>query len=220
MKDPYYSLPQVSNSDLTEIKKYWMPQDVVYDLEKAYAFGTLIDNMITEPQKINYFKLQCDGEQYTEEDFYKAGEMKKAFFKDPFCQQIAKICSFQHVTIRKGFKINYDGIEFELDMRCKWDLFSKSGISGDIKSTTATTQKGAVDAAHHFDYFRGRALYMDLEDKASDIMIFISKVNYKIFKVPTVRGSDVYKKGKEDYSDLAFKWLTYFGDLKTLKLVS
>lgn len=218
MKDAYYSRPEVSNSDLTELKKYWLPQDIVYDIEAAYKFGTLIDNMITEPHKINYFNLTCDGEQYTKAEFDQAEEMKKAFYRDPFCQGIVKICKFQHVTIKKNFPINYQGIDFTLDMRCKWDLFSKNSISGDIKSTTATTLKQAVEAAHHFDYFRSRALYMDLEEKCSDIMIFISKVNHKIFKVPTIKGGEFYNKGKEDYSELAFKWLYLFGDVDNLKI--
>ena len=41
----YRSFPAVSNSDLTELQKYWMPENKFMDVKKAYANGTLIDAM-------------------------------------------------------------------------------------------------------------------------------------------------------------------------------
>ena len=77
VKDPYYSRPEISNSDLSWLKKYWMPQEEIIDVEKAYRFGTLIDCMITEPHKINYFQLTCAGVKYTADEFALAEENKK-----------------------------------------------------------------------------------------------------------------------------------------------
>jgi hypothetical protein len=213
----YFSRPEVSNSDLSELKKYWLPEQVKIDLEKAYADGTLIDCMITEPHRVDYFKLRVADYpyQFSKEDFAKAAEMKKAFYRDSFCQQMVKQCSFQKISIKPDFKINYCGFEFSIPARCKWDLFCDHiDLGGDIKSTVCTTQKQCEEAVRHFDYDRSRAWYMDLENRSNDILIFISKVNFKIFKVPVKRDSELYKSGKAKYQDLAFKWWYLFGDVK------
>jgi hypothetical protein len=215
VKDPYYLRPEVSNSDLSWLKKYWMMQDEIIDVEKAYRFGTLIDCMITEPFKINYFNRTCAGIPYTKEEFTLAEEMKKAFWRDEFCATLAKHSEFQKVTIRNGFLIEHEGIQFRMNVRCKWDLYAmpKLKMSGDIKSTTATTQKQFEEAVRYFDYDRQRAIYMDMENVNYDMLIGISKINKKIFKVPVKRGSDLYNSGKEKYQALAFKYWYLFDDV-------
>lgn len=214
-KDIYYQRPEVSNSDLSWLAKYWMPPQRVIDLEKAYAFGSLIDAMITEPSKLDYFKFTCDGYQHTSDDFEKAKQMKKSFYADPFCKMMVEKCSFQRVSIRNDFPIEYNGFSFQMDCRAKWDLFCEHiDLGGDIKSTTATSQKQCEELVRYFDYDRSRAWYMDLENRSNDILIFISKVNYKIFKVPVKRDGAIYKEGKAKYQELAFRWWYLFGDIK------
>ena len=86
--DPYFGRNEVSNSDLSWLKDYWSDNKMdEVSKEKAYKFGTLIDAVITEPFKVDYFKFQVDGVQYSEEDFEKAIQMKKAFMKDPLAQK-------------------------------------------------------------------------------------------------------------------------------------
>lgn len=214
-KDPYYLRPEVSNSDLSWLNKYWLPCNIVYDLEKAYAFGTLIDCLITESHKVNFYKFTCAGYQYTKSDFTLAENMKKSFFRDELCASLTRLSTFQKVSVRPSFEINYEGFKFSMDVRCKWDLWTP-GLSGDIKSTTATTQKQFEEAVRYFDYDRQRALYMDIDGKDNDLIIGISKVNCKVFKVPVTYGSELYKSGKAKYQDLAFKWFYLFGDLNNL----
>lgn len=214
-KDPYYGRPEVSNSDLSELKKYWQSKEQTYDVEAAYRFGTLIDCMITEPFKIDYYKLTCAGILYNKEEFALAEEMKKAFYRDDFCRILADNSEYQKVSINPAFKIEYEGHAFSLPVRCKWDLFAmpKLKLSGDIKSTTAETQKQFEEAAHYFDYFRQRAWYMDIEGVDNDMLIGISKKNCKVFKIPIKRGDAKYKEGKAHYQEIAFKWWYLFGDL-------
>ncbi len=215
MTDPYYSRPEVSNSDLTDVKKLWMPESAAIDYEEAYKFGSLIDGMITEPQRLNYFSFMLDDIQYRKEDFEKAAEMKKAFYRDPFCAMMLKHCSFQKVSVKPRFCIEHDGLSFCLDARCKWDLFCESfDLGGDIKSTTATTQKQCEEAVRYFEYSRQRAWYMDIENRSNDILIFISKVNFRVFKVPVKRGSTLYNEGKARYQELAFLYWTFFGNIQ------
>lgn len=194
-----------------------MQENQWIDLEKAYANGTLIDAMITEPEKVDYFKFKVQGEsyQYSSDEFEAAKEMKKAFYKDAFCAAFVKQCKFQHITYQPEFNISHDGFEFNLPAKCKWDLFRPDiDLSGDIKSTACTTQKQVEEAVRYFAYDRSRAWYMDLENRSNDILIFISKVNFKVFKVPVKRDSSIYKEGKAKYQELAFRWYYLFGDLK------
>lgn len=210
----YRAFPAVSNSDLG-----WLDEQLTnkinnaIDLESTFANGTLIDAMITEPHKVDFFKLKVQGEKYnySTEEFEIAKEMKKAFMKDALCQQILKTCTFQKISYQPEFEIELNGLKFTLPAKCKWDFFNeKIDFSGDIKSTACTTQKQCEEAVRHFNYDRSRAWYMDLENRSNDILIFISKVNYKIFKVPVKRGGSIYNEGKEKYQELAFKWWTLF----------
>lgn len=213
----YRAFPAVSNSDLTWLEEYWLPQHIIIDLRKAYANGTLIDAMITEPEKVDYFKLSVQGEdyQYSADEFAAAKEMKKAFYRDSFCAAFVKQCKFQHISYQPDFKVNYEGFDFTVPAKCKWDLFRPDiDLSGDIKSTACTTQKQVEEVVRHFAYDRSRAWYMDLENRSNDILIFISKVNFKVFKVPVKRDSSIYRDGKAKYQEIAFKWWYLFGDVK------
>lgn len=210
----YRAFPAVSNSDLTWLKKYWEPDEIRFDKEKAYKFGNLIDAIITEPHRVNYFSYKVDDVQYSKEDFQQAQLMKTAYDKDIFCTNLKKNCSFQHITYKPDFKIEHDGFSFEMAAKCKWDLFCTSmDLGGDIKSTAATTQKQFEEACYYFDYYRSRAWYMDLAGRTNDILIGISKKNFKVFKIPIRKGDKYYNEGKLQYQELSFKHFCLFGDI-------
>lgn len=220
-KDPYYFRSEISNSDLSELAKYWLPENILYDIEAAYRFGTLIDCMITEAEKINYYKFTCAGVQYTMEEFELAKAMKASFWADEFCKIIASHSEMQKIIVVEDFRIEYDGFSFTLPMRCKFDLYAlpKLGMTGDIKSTTAKTTKQFIAACHHFGYFRQRAVYMDLSGSNKDILIGISKENNEVFKVPIIRGSELYNIGKAQYQELAWQMNYLFGDMSNVKII-
>lgn len=85
-------------------------------------------------------------------------------------------------------------------------------MSADIKSTVCTTQKQFEECVKYFDYDRQRAWYMDIEGRCNDVLIGISKKNFKVFKVPVRKGSELYNSGRKKYEELAFKWWYLFGD--------
>ena len=214
MKDPYYGRPEISNSDLSWLKKQLYPVDFP-DPTAAYKFGTLIDCMITEPEKVNYTLLQCSDEQYTKEDFDIANEMRKAFLKDDFCRHLVENSTPQKVMVKENQPFECDGFEYLLNVRCKWDIWlDQFGWGGDIKSTTATTQKQFIDAIYHFDYDRQRAFYMFIAGSKQDILIGISKKNFKVFKVPIKRSDEMFLSGLEKVQELTFKWWQMFGNSK------
>lgn len=205
MKDPYYSRPEVSNSDLSALKKLLYGGNE-FDPTEAYKFGTLIDCMLTEPDKVNFFNYTCAGEQYTPEQFEQARQMKRAFFKDDLARRMLEQASTQAIMFR-DMDIEFEGFRFSLPVRCKWDIWMKHlNWGGDIKSTTATSQKQFEAAARHFDYDRQRAFYMDIAGSNQDILIAISKVNFQVFKIPIKRGDEFFQSGQDKYRELAFQY--------------
>lgn len=209
-KDPYYDRPEVSNSDLSWLRGQFSNSTFRGDQQKAYRFGTLIDCMITEKKKVDYYKRTCAGEVFSADEFEIAGEMKKAFYRDPLCRMMAEHSQTQKVgSGRVAF--NCRGFEFALYCRWKWDLFcGLHTVNGDIKSTTATTQKQFEEAVRYFQYHRQRAFYMNGEGTSRDMLIGISKKNFKVFKVPIERGSSIFREGEELATEWAFKWYQLF----------
>ncbi len=209
--DPYYSRNEVSNSDLTELKNLLYPRTQYGDKEKAFKFGSLIDAMITEPGKVDFYQLKVGDVQYLEEDFRLATEMRKSLLmesrKDRFLSTVLKLSDTQKVSIRQGQVFDYCGFEFTLDTRCKWDWYlNVMHFGGDLKSTAAASQKEFEDAVDFFDWDRSRAWYMDIVGSDRDFIYAISKKNCKIFKYFIQRGDATYERGKEKYLDLAFKY--------------
>ena len=182
--DSYYSRSEVSNSDLTELKNYLYPRVQYGDKEKAFKFGTLVDALITENDRVRYDKLMVDDYLYTTEEFELGLEMRKALRKEAEKDQ------------------------FHLDTRCKWDWWlSAYNFGGDLKTTFAESQAQFDEAIDFFDWDRSRAWYMDIAGSNRDFIYAISKKNCKIFKhFITDRNHPTYIKGKEKYEDLAFKW--------------
>jgi len=219
MKDSYYDRDEVSNSDLSALKKYFYPDILDIDPTNAYRFGNLIDAMLTEPAKLDYYKRTVDDyeQPFTVEQWEQATAMKKAFRKDPFCFQLLMLAEFQKV-FAKDVNLNYGNLPFSLRMRCKFDLWMPSlKWGGDIKSTAATNQRQFEDACYHFSYNRQRAVYMTLSGAEKDVIIGISKVNFKIFKITITRNDEFFKSGMEEFTDLAFKYWSLFHEfnLKT-----
>lgn len=208
--DSYYTRPEVSNSDLGALDKYFLPPGQVYDIAQAYRFGNLIDAMITEPHRCDHYTHRVDGEQFTKAEWELAYKMLNAFRADPFCAHLHSLASGQNVMARE-LDFNYQGIAFSLPVRCKWDLWMPVLKHGaDIKSTTAKTQREFEAALAYFNYDRQRAFYMDIAGADKDLLIGISKVNLKIFKIPIKRGDAIYNAGREKYNAIAFRYWTLF----------
>ena len=186
--DSYYLRTEVSNSDLTELKNYLYPRTQYGDKEKAFKFGTLVDALITENERVHYSKRMVDDVTYSREDFELGLAMREALRKE------ARKDEFLRAVL-------------SLDTRCKWDWWLPSfGFGGDLKTTFAESQNQFNEAIDFFDWDRSRAWYMDIAGSQQDSIYAISKKNLKIFKAFIRRDDDTYKRGKEKYDELAFKW--------------
>lgn len=209
--DSYYLRTEVSNSDLTELKNYLYPRTQYGDKEKAFKFGTLVDALITENERVHYSKRMVDDVTYSREDFELGLAMREALRKearkDEFLRAILSNSDTQKFMVNKSQRFLYGNFEYTLDTRCKWDWWLPSfGFGGDLKTTFAESQNQFNEAIDFFDWDRSRAWYMDIAGSQQDFIYAISKKNLKIFKAFIRRDDDTYKRGKEKYDELAFKW--------------
>ena len=208
----YFGRAEVSNSDLGWLDSQTNAKDEVGgDKTAAYAFGTLLDALITEPERINHINKTLDGNPIEPKDWDKAIKMRKSFLSDPFCVKLLEMSSFQTVMVR-DVEFDFEGNKFTLPLRCKWDFFmNPMAYGGDLKSTTATTQEQFEAACHLFHYPRQRAFYMTVAECDFDVLIGISKVNYKVFKVFIRRDGNFFKTGYDELNRLAWKYYLMFG---------
>ena len=209
--DSYYGRSEVSNSDLTELKNLLHPHQQYGDREAAFRFGSLVDAVITEPERVNYYRLTVDDVPYTADEFLHAKEMYRALRtearRDPFLAKVLDTADTQRVMVNRAQPFTYGGFSFVLDTRCKWDWFlSPFGFGGDLKTTFASTQKEFDEAVDFFDWDRSRAWYMDIAHSDRDFIYAISKKNNRIFKKFISRGDDVYNRGRDKYEELAFQY--------------
>lgn len=215
MTDTYYQRPEVSNSDLTELKNLLYPRTQYGDKEKAFRFGTLLDAMLTEPDRVRYDKRMVDDVVYSGEDWQLAESMKSAIRReakrDPLIRFALEHSDKQRFMVNKAQEFQYGDFTYTLDTRCKWDFwFPTLGYGGDLKTTFASTEKQFLEAVDFFDWDRSRAWYMDIAGSDQDFIVAVSKKNQQVFKKFIRRGDPVYQRGKEKYEDLAFKWWMLF----------
>lgn len=207
--DAYYLRSEVSNSDLTELKNILHPRMQFGDKEAAFRFGSLVDAIITEPARVDYYRFTVDDEQYSEEEFRHAGEMLKSLRMearhDEFLFRVFGYAETQKFMVNKAQQFTYCGFPFSLDTRCKWDWWLGS-FGGDLKTTFAATQQQFEEAVDFFDWDRSRAWYMDIAGSDKDFIYAISKKNGKVFKKFIRRGDEVYNRGREKYEELAFQY--------------
>lgn len=209
--DTYYNRSEISNSDLTELKNILHPKMQFGDKESAFRFGNLVDAIITEPSRVNYFRFTVDDVQYSEDEFRHAKEMHNALRaearRDPFLAKVLTSAETQCFMVNPGQQFEYGGYPFTLDTRCKWDWWMPTfGFGGDLKTTFATSQTEFKDAVDYFDWDRSRAWYMDIARSNRDFIYAISKKNCKIFKLFIERNDPIYTRGRDKYEELAFQY--------------
>lgn len=207
----YYSRPEVSNSDLTQLKNLLHTRLQYGDREEAFRFGSLVDALVTEPFRVNRYRFTVDDVQYTEEEFEHATQMLRSLRsearRDAFLAKVLETADTQRCMFNKRQQFKYGGFSFSLDTRCKWDWFlTPYGFGGDLKTTFASTQKEFDEAVDFFDWDRSRAWYMDIARSDRDFIYGISKKNGCVFKKFINRDDAIYKRGREKYEELAFQY--------------
>ena len=220
--DNYYNRPEVSNSDLTALRDIIHPRRRPSGSDAALRLGTLVDAMVTEPARVDYWRQTVDGEQYTDGEFTHAREMVRSLRhearRDPFLQKVLEQSHTQCAMYAFRRQFTYCEWPFALDVRCKWDWWMPLYcFGGDLKTTFAATQSEFDDAVDFFDWDRSRAWYMDIAGSNRDFIYAISKKNGHVFKKFIDRDSEIYRRGREKYEYLAFQWWLLTPDNNGLK---
>lgn len=210
----YFSRGEVSNSDLTALKERLHPRPTYGDRESAFRFGSIVDAIITEPERVDFLNRTIDGVPVDEDEFLHARELQRALRAearhDPFLAKVLELANTQTVMVNQGQQFCNGGFTFTLDTRCKWDWWLQSaGFGGDLKTTFASTQKQFEEAIDFFDWDRSRAWYMDIANSQRDFIYAISKKNCRVFKKFINRGDAIYQHGRDKYEDLAFKYWAF-----------
>ena len=133
--DEYYNRTEVSNSDLTALRDILHPRQQFGDREAAFRFGTLVDALITEPARVDYYRYTVDDVQYTDDEFRHAKEMQRSLRMearhDPFLANVLELADTQRFMVNHGQMFTYCDWPFYLDTRCKWDWYlSAFGFGG------------------------------------------------------------------------------------------
>lgn len=209
--DTYYRRTEVSNSDLTALKELLHPRPQFGDREAAFRFGGLVDAIITEPARVDYYNRTVDGEPYGEDEWRHALEMHKALRaearRDPFLAKVLELSETQRCMVNQEQRFDYGGFEYTLPTRCKWDWWLPSmNFGGDLKTTSAMSQAQFDEAMDLFDWDRSRAWYMDIANSDRDFIYAISKRTGQIFKKFITRGDATYQRGRDKYEELAFRY--------------
>lgn len=212
--DSYYLCSEVSNSDLTALKELLHPRESFGDREAAFRLGSVVDAMVTEPRRVDFLGRRIDGEAVADEDFELGRAMQRALRaesrRDAFLAKVLQCSHTQKCMFRHGQEFDNGGFIFTLDTRCKWDWWLEAAhFGGDLKTTSASSQREFEEAVDYFDWDRSRAWYMDIAGSSRDFIYAISKKNFQIFKLFIEKDSELYRRGREKYLDLAFKYWAF-----------
>lgn len=196
----YFKHPYTSNSDLTKSKGGGGNPE-------AFRLGTLFHTVTLEPEKLNPIKGTIEGldYSYTRAEIDHAKRMRVAVMSDSFCNSLIKSCSKEVEMFNANTLFNYDGYAFAIDTKRKYDLWNYvTRWGGDLKSTSATTELEFMEAIGTFDYDRARVFYAKGSGAKQDVIIGVSKVNMKVFKVFMREGCPLWQRGEQKLNALAF----------------
>ena len=107
----YFNRHEVSNSDLGWLLDQLNPKERFIDPTQAFADGNLLDAMITEPEKVDYFKMTREGVSYKKSTFENTIKMKQSFWRDPLCRDLMKGADSQKISIEHGAKMDEETVK-------------------------------------------------------------------------------------------------------------
>lgn len=224
---------RISNSMLGEMKRLTLNEpDIMRFLKKYFNFGSLVDALITEPEKINTEKMVFDNTTrygseilpIKPEDLELAYRMQQALEQDEFGQyltQYAKKLPFEN----DNFRVFSGDRVYSIDTSGELDLAAPAfKIAGDIKVTACRTQEEFVKKVIELNYPQQGSWYMDNKDIDQFVFCGLSKksLNRKsklpeVFHfiqdktAPKTQGYNNYQIGVDSYSYWTEQYLNYHG---------
>lgn len=204
----YFSHPAVSNSNLKALAQMYYALRKI-DAAAAFRFGLLVDCILTEEWKLTDNQIEDeDGKvvTYTDQEVSLARRMANTVQSDAVVRLLIQGGEGQRIFIR-DLPMMFEGREFVLQVRCKFDWYHAGFNTGvDYKTTACATKKAFQESIEFFDYDQAAAFYMDIAEIDFFWIIGISKKNGQVFKFAIQRGDAVYEEGKRKYLYWCNKW--------------
>ncbi|MEM6297313.1 MAG: hypothetical protein AAF740_01350 [Bacteroidota bacterium] len=166
-------------------------------LKEIFAFGSLLDAMITEPERVEATTrtLYDDtGEILTfDVDTYQHSKrLANSFWDHPLMRPLCDGIQFQ----KEIYRLNFHGGK----ARCKFDgLHKRLGIGLEIKGLAVSSMKALLNSIELLDYDRGAAWYMDLAKIDCMLLACIRKDGNGVLPFVIKRNDPVYLSGKIKY---------------------
>lgn len=174
------------NSTLTKFEMALSGRYFPDSVREAFKLGSLVDKIITEPEKLNQ-------EDHNSKYIEQAKEMVKAY-NHPLTQNL---------DIAEGQAI-YSDVIFGFDFCFKYDLLL-GRIGYDIKTTACTSEKSFISSLYALNYDRQRFIYTG----DTEIFVFIGiskkkvKGKHQFFIFVSKKEDDFYISGmRKTYSIL------------------
>jgi len=216
--DNYYNITtHVSNSDLGRLQDLINGVDPFNNpnMEQIFAFGSLVDGMLLEPENIVYSERRLINPSggdivFDEVTWNKALRMRNAGRNDRLLAMYIESMSKQQMLLVDEFEISYEGYRFLFPARCKYDLCNQAMKMGaDLKTTSSSNVKQFIQVIDTLNYDRQAAWYMDLGGLDNFLFICIAKEpdkkgNHNVFHVAMERDSELYVSGRRKYEKLAY----------------
>lgn len=206
-------LPKISNSTLTKFKDWLHGNYSDEDMEPVFRIGNLFDALITQPDKIDLFKMKYKHFQdefiFSKSEYNQVLAMKKSY-DDFLCENpIGKLMRF--ADYQKTFKSDYwlnDKIGFSLKSIYDITIHDKVGI--DIKTTHAKKREQFINGCLYLDYDRARYLYTQASNMKQDYIIGVCVLPpYPIHFIDCFREGWM-QSGKEKMDNLLLQYYYYF----------
>ena len=206
----YFAHPYLSNSALTAIKNELSGRDQ-YDATEAWAMGSLVDAMLTQPENVNYLTLRVKDRdyQYTKEQFAMARRMKQAALDNGIIKSVMGMAKPQEAFYREKVHFNCDGMDIWYDCKCLVDWFipnGNGGIDADLKTSACTTREAFLDSIDRLDYDRARVFYSKIIGNKRALLIGLpKKAPHKPFTIEMREGDALWQRGEEKLNTLIKK---------------
>lgn len=207
--DNYFKMAGISNSDLRKCRRIASGESLDSVLENVHTdamrMGTLLDALLTDPKKLSPQELQCEGIQYTQQEWDEAIDDSIRVLSHNVCGPIVK--SFDSQVI-KTTELEVNG-RIVLG-RCKFDWLGP-GLGIDLKYSKCKNHEQFLKHLDYLDYDQQAAWYMDLAKVNEFIFLIVPRGGHPIFMFSINRGDRNYLSGLEKYT---------FGEKEHFKLTN
>jgi hypothetical protein len=185
----YRQLPRIANSDLSEFRDHLFGLKS-FKPEKAFAFGSMLHELILEPKKQTQIPDDMDADLLY--------ILREKVIKDRFCSWLRQFARKESVCL-------FTNPTTSLPCKSKLDLVYKNRLVVDLKTTSQRNYTSFVKSCNTYDYDRQAAYYLDGVGGKRFVFVGIQKVHpFDLFIYEPSR--EFIEEGRNKYQCLLEAW--------------